>query len=75
MQTVLRLDKGQIEVVDDKMAEILSMKTYAERIRIGFDIWLSARNMLATYLRKTHPEWSEDIIVKEVAKRLSHGAV
>lgn len=31
----MRLDRGQIEVVDDMVAEILSRKTYAERIKIG----------------------------------------
>ena len=71
----LRLDPGQIEVVDDTMAEILRRKTPAERIRIGFTLWTSARNMLMTHLRKTHPDWNDDQIKKEVAKRLSHGTV
>lgn len=75
MKQALRLDKGQIEVVDDQMAKVLSMKTSAERIRIGFDIWLSARNMLMTYLRKSHPDWNEEMVTKEVAKKLSHGAI
>ncbi len=52
----MRLDKGQIEVVDDAMAEVLRRKTPAERIRIGFNLWISARNMLMTHLKKTHPE-------------------
>mgnify|MGYP003416368647 FL=1 len=33
----MRLDKGQIEVVDDAMAEVLRHKTPAERIHIGFN--------------------------------------
>jgi RNA:NAD 2'-phosphotransferase (TPT1/KptA family) len=71
----LRLDSGQIEVVDDTMAEILRHKTPAERIRIGFTMWTSARNMLMTHLKKTHPEWNNDRVEKEVARRLSHGAI
>jgi len=71
----LRLDPGQIEVVDDTIAEILRHKTPAERIRIGFTIWTSARNMLMTHLKKTHPEWNNDRVEKEVVKRLSHGAI
>jgi hypothetical protein len=71
----LRLDPGQIEVVDDAIAEILRHKTPAERIQIGFTLWTSARNMLMTHLRKTHPEWNDDRVKKEVAKRLSHGIV
>jgi hypothetical protein len=71
----LRLDRGQIEVVDDTIAEVLRRKTPAERIRIGFTIWTSARNMLMVHLRKTHPEWSGPRIEQEVARRLSHGAL
>ena len=72
---VLRLDPGQIEVVDETMAEILRRKTPAERIRIGFALWTSARDMLMTYLKKNHPDWDQGRIEKEVARRLSHGAV
>ena len=75
MQKNLRLDRGQIEVVDDAMAEVLRHKTPAERIRIGFDLWISARNMLMTHLKKTHPEWDNSKLSQEVARRLSHGAV
>ena len=71
----LRLDQGQIEMVDDTMAEILRHKTPAERIRIGFTMWTSARNMLMTHLKKTHPKWNSDRVEKEVARRLSHGAI
>ena len=75
MEKTLRLDQGQIEVVDDVVAEILSQKTPAERIRIGFGLWISARNMLMTHLKKTHPEWDNSKLSQEVARRLSHGAV
>jgi predicted NBD/HSP70 family sugar kinase len=71
----LRLDQGQIEMVDDTIAEILRRKTPAERIRIGFAMWTSVRNMLMAHLKKTHPEWNNDRVEKEVARRLSHGAI
>lgn len=71
----LRLDPGQIEVVDNTMAEVLRRKTPAERIQIGFAIWRSARDMLIAHLKRTHPEWSVEMVEKEVARRLSHGAV
>lgn len=51
----MRLDAGQIEVVDDAMAEVLKRKTPAERISIGLTMWISARDMLTVYLQKTHP--------------------
>ena len=71
----MRLDKGQIEVVDDAMAEVLRHKTPAERIHIGFNLWISARNMLMTHLKKTHPEWDAKRLDREVARRLTHGAI
>ena len=67
----LRLDPIQIEVVDDAMAEVLRRKTPAERIRIGFALWTSARDMLISHLKKTHPEWSAEMIGKEVARGMS----
>jgi len=71
----MRLDAGQIEVIDDIMAEVLRHKTPAERLRIGFNLWESASRMLKAHLGKTHPEWDAGQLEKEVAKRLSHGAV
>jgi hypothetical protein len=71
----LRLDPGQIEVMDDTLAEVLRRKTPQERIKIGFGLWTSARDMLLAYLKKTHPEWSIEMVEKEVARRLSHGIV
>jgi hypothetical protein len=74
-QKILRLDRGQIEVLDDAMADLLRRKTPAERIRIGFSLWTSAHKMLTAHLKKTHAEWPLQKIQEEVARRLSHGAV
>ncbi|MBE0426522.1 MAG: hypothetical protein IBX72_07730 [Nitrospirae bacterium] len=75
MEKTLRLDNGQIEVMDDVMADVLKEKSPAERISIGFNLWISARNMLISHLGKSHPEWDSERISQEVARRLSHGAV
>ncbi len=74
MNKSLRLDRGQIEVVDDVMAEVFRHKTPAERIRIGFNLWTAAHDMLASHLSKHHPEWDADRLKKEVTKRFLHGA-
>ncbi len=71
----MRLDPGQIEVIDDQMAEILRQKTGAERLAIASGMYASARRMLISHLRTTHPEWSEERVLHEAARRLSHGAV
>lgn len=72
MGTKLRLDRGQIEVVDDEMAEVLRSKTPAERIAIGFRMWTSTHDMLMAHLRHTHPEWDLKRVELEVARRLSN---
>lgn len=71
----MRLDAGQIEVMDDRMAEIYRNMTGAWRLAIANDMYESARRMLLSHLRTTHPDWSEDQIIREVARRLAHGAV
>ncbi len=61
----LRLDRGQIEVVDDIVAEILRRKTPTERIRIACDLWVSVHRMLTTHLTKTHPDWDSKRVERE----------
>ena len=70
----MRLDPGQIEMVEEAMAKVLRRKTPAERIAIGFSLWESARAFLTAHLEKSHPAWDENQVESEVAKRLSHGA-
>lgn len=69
------MDPRRIEVMDDAMAEVLRRKTPAERLAIGFGLWRSARKMLRGQLASLHPEWDAARLDREVAWRLSHGAV
>ncbi len=71
----MRLDAGQIEVVDDAMAEVLRQKTGAERLAIAFGLFSSARRTLINVLTDQHPDWTPDQVVAEAARRLSHGAI
>ncbi|MEK6590944.1 MAG: hypothetical protein AABZ11_09730 [Nitrospinota bacterium] len=75
MAESLRLDKGQIEVVDDVVADVLRHKTSAERIGIGFALWTSAYKMLKIHLKTAYPDWDAKKIEQEVIKRLSHGTL
>ena len=70
----MRLDPRQVEVVDDRVAEVLRTKTPAERLRIGFNIWSSARRMLLTHIGHIHPEWSQKEVNDEVVGRLLRGS-
>jgi len=71
----MRLDDGQIEVVDDMMAEIYKKKTSFERLQIAFGLWRSAKIQLFNCLRSLHPDWDERQIQREVVRRISHGAI
>jgi hypothetical protein len=64
-----------IETPDDRVVEILRSKTPAERLAIGMEMWSSARRMLESLLSQEHPEWDEERVSRELARRLSHGSV
>ncbi len=64
-----------IEVIDDEMTRILRAKTGAERLRIASSMFASARRMLLCHLASEHPDWTQDKILREAARRLSHGAI
>ena len=64
-----------IEVVDDWTAGTLRQRTPTERLEIAFGLWRSTHRMITSMLRRLHPEWTDDQLASEVARRLSHGAV
>ena len=64
----------RIEIIDDMMIDILKQKSPLERLKIAFGLWRSARYQLFHYIRSFHPDWDEERIYKEVARRISHGA-
>ena len=70
-----RLDPSQVEVPDDAVVEILRQKQPQERLRIGFNLWISAHPMLTTHIRHTHPNWDQKAVEREVARRFLHGAL
>ncbi len=69
----MRLDCGQIEVVDDAMARVLRGKSGAERLKIAGKLFVFVRELIESSIRAAHPDWDESRIAAETAKRLSHG--
>jgi len=65
-----RLDPGQIEVVDDAVADVLRRKTPAERIAMIFDANDTMRLIIEGGLRTQHGEWSDEEVAAEVARRM-----
>jgi hypothetical protein len=65
----------RIEVVDDETARMLRGKTGAERLAMASAMYESARRMLLSHLAAEHPDWTEEQVIREAARRLSHGEI
>jgi hypothetical protein len=63
-------DYSRIEVVDHDVAAILRTKTVAERVLMIDDANKCARQLIAGHLKTRFPEWSDDQIQEEVARRM-----
>ena len=68
-----RLDDGQIEVVDDAVADVLRRKTPAERVAMMFACNRTMRLLIEGRLRTVHPDWDDARISSEVARRMTRG--
>jgi hypothetical protein len=64
-----------VEITDDAMAEVLRAKSPAERLAIANGMWRSASRMIEAILSAEQPDWTDDEIPREVARRMTHGAV
>jgi hypothetical protein len=63
-----------IEVVDDEMARILRAKTPGERLVMIDQLCIFAQELVESGVRATHPDWNDDQVRREVAKRIAHDA-
>ena len=62
------------ESPDDAMVAIYKKKTPGERLRVAFGLWTSTRILLEGILRAQRPDWDDQSVRAEVARRMSHGA-
>jgi len=69
----MRLDSGQIEVLDDEMRRVLAGKTPRERLEIANGLLNSARKLLCASLKAQHTNWTDAQISGEASKRLLNG--
>jgi hypothetical protein len=63
-----------IDIVDDRTVEVLRRRGPVGRLEMAFGMWRSAREIITAILVSQHPDWSEDDVSAEVARRLSHEA-
>ncbi len=69
-----RLDKGQIEVVDDAVAEVLRGKTAAQRVEMALTANRLVRLRIEGHLRTLHEDWDAVRIQAEIARRMLLGS-
>ncbi|MFY9253141.1 MAG: hypothetical protein WAO83_06785 [Fuerstiella sp.] len=60
----------QIEVVSDDMVAILRGKTPAERLAMTHTLWRTARKRLYYSIKSLNPNWDEDRVLMETARRM-----
>jgi hypothetical protein len=64
----------RVEIPDDAQVAVLRGMSGADRLRIASGMFRAARKMLESDLAARHPEWDEERLRAEVARRLSLGA-
>ena len=67
-------NQTEFEIIDDRVAQILSRKTDWERLQSVDANWRSARVILKAAIVTEHPDWSLSRIHQEMARRISNGA-
>ncbi|OYV96623.1 MAG: hypothetical protein B7Z73_00365 [Planctomycetia bacterium 21-64-5] len=68
------IDPSRIEVPDPAIVEILKTKTPAERLAMVFAANRTMRLRIEGYLRTYHPDWSDEEIQREIARRMLGGS-
>ena len=69
------IDPRQIEPPDPQSVQALRDKSQAERLAMAFDCNRTARRMMAAQFKARFPDWSNDRIQAEVARRMLGGTV
>ena len=69
-----RLDPGQIEVVDPAVARVLRAKTITQKVAMILDANKTMRKLIEGPLRARYPDWTDQQIQREIARRMLRGA-
>jgi hypothetical protein len=67
------IDAKRIELLDPAIVTILQSKTPAERLAMVFGANRTMRLRLEGHFRTYHPEWTDEQIHGEIAKRMLGG--
>ena len=69
-----KIDPRRIEILDEAVVEVLRRKTPAERVALGLEAERTMRLMLEMHLRSEHPDWNDEQIAQEIARRRRLGS-
>ncbi|MDP2915587.1 MAG: hypothetical protein Q8O91_09070 [Candidatus Aminicenantes bacterium] len=62
------------DLPDETMISIYKEKTPQQRLEISFGLWSFARSLVKAGLETLHPDWPEQAIEEETAKRMLNAA-
>ena len=62
-----------VNQLDEDYAKVLRTKTPTERIAMGLEANRFVRLRLEGHLRTVHPDWSDQQIAGEIARRILYG--
>ena len=70
------MDKREpvVEILDPIVVECLRRLSPEQRLVQAFNMWDSAVAIVRAAVRQQHPEFDEAAVLRESARRLSHGA-
>jgi len=63
-----------VELLDEAVVEVLRRKTPVERVAMIFAANRAMRLRLEGHLRSCHPDWDDQTVMQEIARRMSRGA-
>ena len=71
MSTPRPIDPNRIEILDEDVVRMLEKKSFTERIEMVFEADRMMRDLLDASLRWQHPDWDDERVAKEIARRRS----
>lgn len=70
----MTFDLRRIELLDPVVKRVLQSKTPSERLQMAFECHRTARKFMAAGLLSQHPEWTDEQVQREIARRMMDGA-
>lgn len=61
------------EILGDRLAGILRRKSPAERLEMAFAMWRFGQGLVRDVVRASHPDWTEQEVRHETARRMHGG--